>query len=88
MSSDLVLVDEPAPRVRRVTLNRPEKRNALNHDLRGGIIRALEEADAMLYMHDVCTRLHVGEKRFRRHRTGPASPPGNGSRPAKHLGVR
>jgi enoyl-CoA hydratase len=46
MSSDLVLVDEPAPQIRRITLNRPEKRNALNHDLRGGIIRALEEADA------------------------------------------
>jgi enoyl-CoA hydratase len=46
MSSDLVLVDDPAPQVRRITLNRPEKRNALNHDLRGGIVRALEEADA------------------------------------------
>ncbi len=45
MSSDLVLVDDPAPGVRRVTLNRPEKRNALNHDLRGGIVRALQEAD-------------------------------------------
>ena len=40
-----VLIDDPAPHVRRVTLNRPEKRNALNHDLRGGIIRALQEAD-------------------------------------------
>ena len=45
MGTDLVLVDDPAPRVRRVTLNRPEKRNALNHDLRGGIIDALREAD-------------------------------------------
>jgi enoyl-CoA hydratase len=45
MSSDLVLVDDPAPQVRRVTLNRPEKRNALNHDLRGGILAALREAD-------------------------------------------
>ncbi|MEE2664198.1 MAG: enoyl-CoA hydratase-related protein [Myxococcota bacterium] len=40
-----VLTDEPAPQVRRITLNRPEKRNALNHDLRGGIIQALQEAD-------------------------------------------
>ena len=46
MSTDPVLVDKPAPHVRRVTLNRPEKRNALNHALRGGIIRALEEGDA------------------------------------------
>ena len=45
MASDVVLTDDPAPGVRRVTLNRPEKRNALNHALRGGIIRALQEAD-------------------------------------------
>ncbi len=42
---DVVLVDEPAPQVRRITLNRPEKRNALNHALRGGVMRALREAD-------------------------------------------
>ncbi len=46
MSSDVVLVDDPAPMVRRITLNRPEKRNALNHALRGGIIEALRAADA------------------------------------------
>ena len=45
MSQDVVLIDDPAPHVRRVTLNRPEKRNALNHALRGGIIKALEDAD-------------------------------------------
>ena len=45
MSSNVVLIDAPAPQVRRITLNRPEKRNALNHALRGGIIRALQEAD-------------------------------------------
>jgi enoyl-CoA hydratase len=44
--SDPVLVDDPAPGVRRITLNRPEKRNALNHALRGGLIRALQDADA------------------------------------------
>jgi enoyl-CoA hydratase len=38
-------VDEPAPHVRRVTLNRPEKRNALNHGLRGELIDALRAAD-------------------------------------------
>ena len=43
--ASVVLVDDPAPQVRRITLNRPEKRNALNHELRGGVLRALEEAD-------------------------------------------
>src|SRR3954453_10669177 len=46
MTNDVVLIDEPAPMVRRVTLNRPEKRNALKHALRGGILDALREADA------------------------------------------
>ena len=41
----LVLVDEPAPGVRRLTLNRPEKRNALNNPLRGALIDALRAAD-------------------------------------------
>lgn len=45
MSTSLVLIDDPAPQVRRITLNRPEKRNALNHELRGGIIDGLREAD-------------------------------------------
>jgi enoyl-CoA hydratase len=42
----VILVDEPAPQLRRITLNRPEKRNALNHALRGELIRALEAGDA------------------------------------------
>ncbi len=46
MSESVVLIDEPAPHVRRITMNRPEKRNALNHALRGGILGALREADA------------------------------------------
>jgi enoyl-CoA hydratase len=45
MAYELVLTDDPAPRVRRVTLNRPEKRNALNHTLRGEVIDALQAAD-------------------------------------------
>src|SRR5689334_9753170 len=40
-----ILVDEPRPRVRRITLNRPEKRNALNNLLRKEIFEALEAAD-------------------------------------------
>jgi len=41
----VVLIDDPAPGVRRITLNRPEKRNALFHPLRGEVLEALREAD-------------------------------------------
>ncbi len=42
---EVVLIDEPAEGIRRITLNRPEKRNALNHQLRGEIMHALTAAD-------------------------------------------
>src|SRR3954465_9214617 len=42
---DVLLIDDPAPRVRRLTLNRPEKRNALNDALRGSLFDALREGD-------------------------------------------
>ena len=41
----LVLVDDPAPRVRRLTLNRPEKRNAISNALRAELYDALHAAD-------------------------------------------
>jgi len=43
--TSLIVVDTPRPRIRRITLNRPEKRNALSNLLRGEIYAALEEAD-------------------------------------------
>jgi enoyl-CoA hydratase len=43
--SDLVLVDTPAAGVCRITLNRPEKRNALNNPLRAALFEALHAAD-------------------------------------------
>lgn len=43
--TDLLLVDDPAPGVRRLTLNRPEKRNALNNALRGALFDALVAFD-------------------------------------------
>src|SRR6201999_1726389 len=42
----ILLTDDPAPHVRRITLNRPNKRNALSNALRGEIFRALEAGDA------------------------------------------
>lgn len=44
--SPLLVIENPAPFVRRLTLNRPEKRNALSNELRGEIFAALEAADA------------------------------------------
>jgi enoyl-CoA hydratase len=43
---DVNLIDTPRPGVRRLTMNRPEKRNTLNNELRGAILAALEEADS------------------------------------------
>lgn len=45
MSDDIILVDEPAEAVRRITMNRPDKRNSLIHPLRGAILDTLVEHD-------------------------------------------
>jgi enoyl-CoA hydratase len=46
MPTELVVVDTPVPLVRRLTLNRPEKRNALSNALRGALFDAQRAADA------------------------------------------
>lgn len=45
MTEPLLLIDDPAPFVRRLTLNRPDKRNALSNALRGELFAALDTAD-------------------------------------------
>ncbi len=44
----LVVVDEPRPKICRLTLNRPEKRNALSNPLRAQLFAALEAGDREL----------------------------------------
>lgn len=43
--ASLLLIDNPRPYVRRLTLNRPDKRNALSNHLRAAIFEALDAAD-------------------------------------------
>ena len=45
METPLILVDDPRPKVRRLTLNRPEKRNALSNALRAQLFDRLRQAD-------------------------------------------
>lgn len=45
MTEPLILADTPRAHVRRLTLNRPDKRNALSNHLRGALFAALEDAD-------------------------------------------
>ena len=40
-----ILIDDPRPLVRRITLNRPKKRNALSNPLRAELFDAVETAD-------------------------------------------
>jgi enoyl-CoA hydratase len=51
---ELILVDEPAEGVRRVTLNRPDKRNAISTPLRNELLHALRAHD-----HDPDVRITI-----------------------------
>ena len=44
-TQNLLLIDEPAEFVRRITLNRPEKRNAISTPLRKELLETLQDAD-------------------------------------------
>ena len=54
MSEDLVLVDTSRPHIRVITMNRPEKRNALNVPLLEAFCHAVDEAN-----HDADTRVII-----------------------------
>jgi enoyl-CoA hydratase len=53
---EFIAVDDPAERVRRITLNRPEKRNAINHGMRAELFDALEAADVDDAVHVTIVR--------------------------------
>ncbi len=56
MTYAFIAVDDPAERVRRITLNRPEKRNAINHGMRAELFDALEAADVDHAVHVTIVR--------------------------------
>ncbi len=56
MTYTFIAVDDPAPKVRRITLNRPEKRNAINNGLRAELFGALEAADTDAAVHVTIVR--------------------------------
>jgi enoyl-CoA hydratase len=45
VTDEFIVVDDAAPGVHRITLNRPEKRNAINNGMRAELFGALEAAD-------------------------------------------
>jgi len=51
---ETLLLDEPAPGIQRITLNRPDKRNAINNALRAELLDALQGAE-----EDESVRIHV-----------------------------
>ncbi len=50
---DAVLLDRPHPAVARITLNRPDRLNAIDEDLLGALYRALDEVDADISVRTV-----------------------------------
>ena len=56
MTEPLVLADDPLPRVRRLTLNRPAKRNALSNSVRRVLFDELRRADRDNEVHVITIR--------------------------------
>ena len=44
-SYEYISVDEPAPKVRRITLDNPKRRNAISNAMRGELLACLQQAD-------------------------------------------
>jgi len=53
---EFIAIDDPAAGVRRITLNRPEKRNAINNGMRAELFTALEDADVDGTVHVTIVR--------------------------------
>ncbi len=53
---EFIALDDAAPGVRRITLNRPEKRNAINNGMRAELFAALEAADVDDAVHVTIVR--------------------------------
>lgn len=51
MTYEFIVVDDPVERVRRITLNRPDQRNAINNGMRAELFDALEGADVEPGVH-------------------------------------
>src|SRR5713226_2991948 len=56
MTESLVLTDDPRPRVRRLTLNRPAKRNAMSNSVRLVLFDELRRADHDNEVHVITIR--------------------------------
>ena len=56
MTEPLVLADDPRPRVRRLTLNRPAKRNAMSNSVRRVLFDELRRADQDNDVHVIVIR--------------------------------
>lgn len=56
MPEEFIVVDDAAPGVRRITLNRPDKRNAINNGMRAELFAALEAADTDESVHVTIVR--------------------------------